>query len=201
VRRPPLWQPAWLHRQLQHGLLAECASPNCGDPKFASEKCFCGLCPDNTTTCTTNNDCGGGQCSGAPANCDPQPLPFNDDGTMNTDFKPGFSPEQCRTAGVVGTATRPNSCRNGQCAWNADLAVGTCPSVLTGQMVGCYPTGKGAKVIAPGGAHKIGSVWVVDTGTAFCTRPQSAPVNGQLGLPGLTFQRKSFRIIPEYPTK
>jgi hypothetical protein len=172
-------------------------SPRCTDPDYAGERCFCGMCPDNITACLSNADCGGQQCGFLPAGCDPQPAPLKRDGTPNPLFMGPFAPEQCRN-GAVGAATRPNSCQDPGCIWDDNTGQGTCKSTLNGKIVGCYPSGSMAKVTAPGRRQKIGSVWVVDTGNARCTRIQSAGVNGLLGLPGLTFQKRSFRIIPEY---
>jgi hypothetical protein len=175
------------------------SSPNCTDPRFAGEKCFCGACPDGITSCLSNADCGGAQCGFLPANCDPNPPPLTDAGTLNPNFNPMFAPYQCRTAGTTSfVTTGGNSCIGGVCNWDEAAGLGTCTSNLNGQTVGCYPSGLGAKVIAPGRVDKIGSVFIADTGLARCNRiTPSAAVNGQLGLPGLTFQKRSFRIIPE----
>jgi hypothetical protein len=175
------------------------ASPSCSDPKFAGQKCFCGMCPDGVKACQSNADCGGAQCGALPAGCNPNPAPLNDDGTANTDFDPTFAVAQCRGTGTTTlSATRPNSCRGGACNWNPDTGLGTCMSVLGNQTVGCYPSGVGASVKAPGRRDRIGGVYIVDTATARCTRAQAPVVNGQLGLPGLTFQKRSFRITPEF---
>lgn len=176
-------------------------SPNCTDPDFAGEKCFCGICPDGQTECANNTDCGGETCGFLPPNCDPNPFPFTDGGTLNPMFNPSFAPGMCRGAGLQDfVMTSGNSCRNGVCNWNPELGLGSCISKLTNQMVGCYPHDLGSEVIALGGARKQGSVYIADTANARCNRRSLSPlVNAQLGLPGLTFQKRSFRIIPEYP--
>jgi hypothetical protein len=178
------------------------SSPDCTDPAFAGEKCFCGACPDGVTSCLSDADCGGAKCGYLPPNCDPNPLPFTDQGTLNPDYNPMFAPGQCRgaTTNTHITMVGGNSCRNGLCDWDPEAGVGTCISKLTNQPVGCYPSGIGTKLVAPGGARRVGSVYIADTGTARCNRfVPSAVLNAQLGLPGLTFQKRSFRIIPEYP--
>jgi hypothetical protein len=172
-------------------------SPMCSDPEFTNERCFCAMCPDNFTACRSNADCGGAQCGYLPPLCDPNPAPVTVDGMPNPNFVPTVAPEACKN-GAVGAATRPNACVKPGCIWNADTGLGTCISTLTGKQVGCYPSGATAKVIAPGKISKIGSVFVVDTGNARCTKIQSAGANALLGLPGLTFQKRSFRIIPRY---
>lgn len=177
------------------------ASPDCTDPTFAGEKCFCGACPDGITSCLNNADCGGATCGFLPPTCDPNPFPFRDDGTFNTGFNPAFGPGQCRTAGTTQHVTvGGNSCRGGVCNWDEETGLGSCISKLTNGPVGCYPHGLGSRVLAVGGARTQGSVYIADTATARCNRITPSPVvNGQLGLPGLTFQKRSFRIIPEYP--
>lgn len=175
------------------------ASPDCTDPNFAGEKCFCGACPDGITSCLNDAECGGAKCGFLPDNCDPNPFPFRDDGTFNTNFNTSFGPGQCRTAGTTSHVTvGGNSCRNGICNWDEESGLGSCISKLTNTMVGCYPHGLGQRVLAVGGARKQGNVYIADTATARCNRISPSPVvNGQLGLPGLTFQKRSFRIIPE----
>lgn len=177
------------------------ASPPCTDPKFMGQKCFCGMCPDNMRACSSNADCGGLPCGALPMTCDPNPPPMRDDGTLNPDFNPMFAPEQCRGTGLqMLSATRGNSCRGGVCSWDPNVGLGTCISTLNNQLVGCYPHGVGQSIKAEGRIDKRGDVYIVDTATARCTRAQASPiVNGQLGLPGLTFQRRSFRIVTEFP--
>ena len=188
------------------------SSPDCsdaafpGDPKFpGTKKCFCGMCSDLSRACTSSNDCPTGTtCGSAPATCNPNPPRFNDLGVQNVDWDPTFAMDQCRTTGMTMlSATRGNSCRGGQCNWNPDTGTGTCTSLINNATVGCYPSGVGASIVSLGGSRKQGSVYIADTANARCTRlqvgtPGAAQVNGQLGLPGLTFQRRAFRIIPEY---
>jgi len=179
------------------------ASPNCTDPRYAGEKCFCGMCPAKTGVpphpCLSNADCGGDTCGQLPDNCNPNGAPLDANFMPNPDFDPTHLPNQCKTMGNEDkSGTAPNSCANGMCNWNAAEGTGTCKSTLNGQTVGCYPSGMGATIKANGGATKSGSVWIVDTATAFCTPSLGALNNAQLGLPGLTFQKRSFRIISEY---
>ncbi|MBC7977923.1 MAG: hypothetical protein H7138_23325 [Myxococcales bacterium] len=183
------------------------SSPNCTAVGFEDQKCFCGMCPPRAgvapRSCLTNTDCGGDVCGQLPANCNPNGRVLDDSFQMNgsADFDPSHLPNQCKTAGLEGVfATAPNSCVDGVCNWNAEDATGSCRSTLTGQMVGCYPSKSGAVISAPGGATKSGSVWIVNTATAFCTPSfpkEAAGNNAQLGLPGLTIQKRSFRIISE----
>jgi len=188
------------------------ASPNCSDPAFAGEKCFCAMCADNATACTSNADCGGAQCGAPlPANCDLNPMPLMEmpvgSGILVTNpaFVGTSAPMQCKGTNI--SATRPNSCLRGDCTWDKDTGTGTCMSLLTGQPVGCFPrtapgtvNGVGALVRAPGGTHRSpnNNVWVVDSGFARCAAAQTPAFNGQIGLPGLSFQKRSFRVIPEY---
>jgi hypothetical protein len=181
------------------------ASPDCSDPKFAGQKCFCGMCADGVRACMSSAECGGGPCSGvAPINCSPNPPPYNDDGTANLEYDPTLAIAQCRNpdpAIRLLSATRPNSCRDGgACKWDAARGIGTCTSLINYRSdVGCYPGGMGATIVAPGSTGRIGDVYYADTANARCTRLQPSPaINGQLGLPGLTFQRRAFRIIPEF---
>jgi hypothetical protein len=105
----------------------------------------------------------------------------------------------CRTTGLSSffAATRPNSC-NGECRWDRTKGIGTCRSLLTNTDINCYPANEA--IVAPGGVKQFGNTWVVDTGHARCTAARSTPaINAQLGLPGLTFQKRSFRVIPFYP--
>lgn len=181
-------------------IAATSTSPDCTDPAFAGQKCFCGACPDGVTSCLSNTDCGGQQCGFLPPNCDPNPPPYDDSGVFNPAFNPMFAPYQCRAAGTTAhVTTSGNSCRNGVCNWNAATGLGSCVSKLNNTLVGCYPHGLGSTIVAPGRATRVGSVYIVDTANARCNRITPSPaVNGSLGLPGLTFQKRSFRIIPEY---
>jgi len=184
------------------------SSPNCTDPRFAGQKCFCGMCPARAgvaaRSCLSNADCGGDTCGELPANCTPNGAPFDNNFARNgmPVFDPAYLPNQCKTPGMEGQfVTAPNSCAGGVCNWDATKGTGTCRSTLTGGMVGCYPSGIGATIVANGGSTKQGSVWIVDTATAVCTPAfpaVAASNNANLGLPGLTFQRRGFRIISEH---
>jgi hypothetical protein len=180
------------------------SSPDCTDPNFAGQKCFCGACPDGLTSCLGDAECtgiGNGKCGYLPPGCDPNPYPFTNAGTLDPGYNPAFAPNQCRAAGTTAhVTTSGNSCRDGVCNWNADTGLGSCTSRLTNGTVGCYPHGLGTSIVALGGARKVGSVFIADTATARCNRITPSPVvNAQVGLPGITFQKRSFRIIPEYP--
>lgn len=190
------------------------ASPDCtdgnfpGDPDHPGNKCFCGICSPDTQQrgCMSNADCPqGATCGGVNSTlCDPNPPPFNIDGTPNANNNPMIPIAACRNTtdlSVKGlAATRGNLCVGGRCNWDAEAGTGTCPSLLNPQQrIGCYPSGLNATVASLGGSRKQGSVIIADTANARCTKIQTVPaVNGQLGLPGLTFQRRGFRIIPEY---
>jgi hypothetical protein len=184
------------------------ASPNCTAVGFEGEKCFCGMCPAKAgvppRTCLSNTDCGGEICGALPADCEPNGRVLDDSFNPNGSgaFDPTHLPNQCKTAGYEALfATAPNSCVNGVCNWDAEEGIGSCRSTLTGQMVGCYPSKVGAVITAPGGATKSGSVWIVNTADAACSPSfpkEAAGNNAQLGLPGLTIQKRSFRIISEY---
>lgn len=199
------------------------ASPNCTGKGYEGSKCACGMCPDRAgrppTACFTNADCGGDQCGAMPANCDPNGMPRNSDGSPNTTgFDNTKQPNQCKSPDNPGWfATAPNSCVDAPgggpaCHWDPEKGIGTCTSRLTGQLVGCYPDASVNEIVARGGATKQGKVFIVDTATARCTRSfpvagsaaqqaAAAATNAQLGLPGLTFQKRSFRVIPEHQTK
>lgn len=182
------------------------SSPDCTSPDFAGHKCFCGQCADGTT-CRSNLECGGGTCGYLPAGCDPNPYPYRDDGTFNTGYNPAFGPNQCRGAGLATwVASVGNACRNQLCTWDPMTSKGSCISKLTNKPTGCFPDQVGSSVTALGGIRRQGSTLVVDSGTSSCYpfTPWPAPAQvaagaGQIGIPGLYFQRRSFRITPEYP--
>lgn len=191
------------------------ASPNCSVDGMGNLKCVCGMCPDRAgrppTACFTNADCGGDQCGAIPDGCDPNPLPIQANGQPDPGFDNTKAPNQCKNPAFAGWfASGPNSCKDPGCNWDATKGVGTCISRLDGRTrVGCYPApNQATEIVAPGGSRLVGSVFVVDTATARCTRSfpllgspaqqqAAAATNAQLGLPGLTFQRRSFRVIPE----
>ena len=182
-------------------------SPDCsdsrfpGDPAHPGKKCFCGMCSDLSRVCMSNADCpASATCGALPPNCNPNPPRFDDLGNQNADWVATKAMGECRDVAAVVTATRGNSCREGKCNWNPETGTGTCTSLINNSTVGCYPSGIGASIVSLGGARKQGDVYIADTANARCTPMQStAAANGQLGLPGLTFQRRAFRIIPEFP--
>jgi hypothetical protein len=157
-------------------------SPKCGADPTSKTSCFCGMCSNSTAACMSDAECGGGQCIGASA--------------------PGMpSPPSVPVAG--------NLCDGGVCNWDAAAGFGTCPSMKLGTaMANCYPSaamgnkdGAGNKVsiTAPGRADLVDNVYYANTASARCTPAgMSAPVNAQVGLPGLTFQKRNFRIIASH---
>jgi hypothetical protein len=162
------------------------SSPDCKDPRFANANCFCGMCNDSSRlVCTKDSDCNTGvSCIGA-------------------SIPPG-DPSNMMNVPVGG-----NFCDGGACNWNEAAGAGTCPSAALGRTVGCYPsasdgskdrTGKTVSINAPGRNELDRGVYVADTASAICTPAGMNPaVNRQVGLPGLTFQKRNFRIIPEFP--
>lgn len=181
-------------------------SPSYSDPTFngPNDKAFCGMCPDEITACMSNADCGGQPCGQLPADCNPNPFPLDDKGLPNPMFDKTLPVGQCRMYpdDPKKFAVAANSCLNKQCNWNPDTGLGSCTSKLTGRAVGCYPSVLGDSIFAPGStevARHRGTVYHADTANARCIAAGgSAQVNGQLGLPGLLFQKRNFEIIPEY---
>ncbi|HEX3476059.1 MAG TPA: hypothetical protein VHT91_13635 [Kofleriaceae bacterium] len=170
-------------------------SPDCTAPGFSGKKCFCGMCADGKTACLSNAECGtGGSCVGAS-------LP-----TMPT------SMDNVPVAG--------NLCDGGACNWDEQDGTGTCPaSVLAppgmpAPTVGCYPSptkgskgadGKDVTITAPGLGQpdpRIPTLYHANTAGARCiaagSAHESVPVNRQLGLPGLLFQKRNFLIDVKY---
>jgi hypothetical protein len=175
-------------------------SPLLSDASFMGERGFCGMCPDGVTVCASNADCGGQTCGQLPPDCDPNPFPLDDNLNLNPNFNSSFSSGQCRNPQYpMKFAVSGNSCVDKQCNWNRDAGLGTCTSKLTGTTVGCYPPDN---IIAPGLAradHHLSTIYYANTANARCIAAgMSAQVNGQLGLPGLMFQKRNFKIIPEY---
>jgi hypothetical protein len=97
---------------------------------------------------------------------------------------------------------------NGPCNWDDAAGAGMCPSILGG-MIGCYPAavkggndpmGNQVRISAPGDKRLDQGVYYANTANASCTQAgMSSAINQQVGLPGLTFQKRNFRIIPELP--
>jgi hypothetical protein len=173
-------------------------SPDCTTPGFAGEKCFCAMCADGVTPCMSSADCGGQTC-GAPslADCDANPYPGQ------TGYDATFPVNQCRRSplpsrfGVGG-----DGCDAAGCRWDATTNIGSCHSALDGRPIGCYPSGLGNSIQVNGRAERdpgVSTIYYADTATARCMPAgQSAALNSQLGLPGLTFQKRNFRIISRY---
>lgn len=160
-------------------------SPKCGDTTFGNgnANCFCGMCSNSNTACASDADCSGGTCVASSA--------------------PGAG------SGATNIPVSGNLCDNGVCNWNPALGVGTCPSAkLNNPMASCYPAatngskdgnGNSVSITVPGSAMVADNVYYADTASARCTAAgQAAASNAQVGLPGLTFQKRNFRIIPSY---
>lgn len=161
-------------------------SPTCGDPDFKDANCFCGMCSNaaTPTVCMSDANCGnGGSCLGASVPTTPLP------------------PDNIPVAG--------NVCDGGACTWNEAEGVGTCTSTrLGGKQVNCYPSatmgtkgpdGKDVAITAPGRATVQNHIYYADTASARCTGASPvSTLNRQVGLPGLTLQKRNFRIIPVY---
>lgn len=167
--------------------IATSDGPQCTFAGASSEKCFCGVCTDNSGDendgiigCHTTTDCPAGQtCGMSLASCSPGP-----DGT-------------CTKGLTFEVGTRPNLCTQG-CVWNDVTGQGHC---MENDQIKCYPGGKDA-VIHSKGSHlrQDDGSFVIDTANATCNgATKSGPLNLQVGLPGLTFQKRSFRVIPRFP--
>jgi hypothetical protein len=95
----------------------------------------------------------------------------------------------------------------GACKWDDAAGAGTC--TFMGADIGCYPAevsgaidriGHPVKISAPGDNRLDQGVYYANTANASCTpAAMSSAINQQVGLPGLTFQKRNFRIIPEFP--
>lgn len=150
-------------------------SPNCSNSQFSSEKCFCGSCPSGAA-CKSNRDCGGDPCVGPPlSTTDPSSIP---------------------TAG--------NLCVDDKCNWDQAMGVGTCTSRVPALgMINCYPSGLNTEIRIEGRAEvdrNLGTIYYASTASASCMPAgKLGSLNAQVGLPGLTFQKRNFRIIPVYP--
>jgi hypothetical protein len=76
--------------------------------------------------------------------------------------------------------------------------------------VNCFPAastgfkdsaGNIVSITAPGSSMVMDGVYYANTASARCTAAGPTPAsNAQVGLPGLTFQKRNFRIIPSYAT-
>lgn len=160
-------------------------SPDCGGTNPMGAKCFCGMCNDSSMrACMKQSDCATGiSCVGNSMPGDPT--------------APGDVP-------VAG-----NLCDGGACNWNDAAGAGTCHSSILGATIGCFPAavsggndrmGNPVRISAPGANRLDQGVYYADTANASCTPAGMSPaVNQQVGLPGLTFQKRNFRIIPELP--
>jgi len=160
-------------------------SPKCVDPSFSGANCFCGTCSNSTAACASDAECNGGQCVASS-------LPGAGSAASNIP--------------VAG-----NLCDSGACNWNPAVGIGSCTSTkLGGMTVNCYPaatsgsrdaSGNPVSITAPGSAMVTDNVYYANTASARCTAAGPTPVgNAQVGLPGLTFQKRNFRIIPSYTT-
>src|SRR5262249_15834957 len=104
-----------------------------------------------------------------------------------------------------------NLCDSGACNWDPSVGIGSCTSSkLGGMTVNCYPaatngskdaSGNIVSITAPGSTMVADGVYYADTASARCTAAGPTPAsNAQVGLPGLTFQKRNFRIIPSFTT-
>jgi len=160
-------------------------SPDCGGTNPMGAKCFCGMCNDSSKrACTKQSDCAtGASCIGNSMPGDPT--------------APGNVP-------VAG-----NLCDGGACNWSDAMGSGMCHSSILGANIGCFPaaasgandrSGNQMRISAPGDNRLDQGVYYADTANASCTPAGTSPaLNQQVGLPGLTFQKRNFRIIPELP--
>lgn len=116
------------------------------------------------TACMSNKDCGGGICS-TPSEFDCEPNPI----AGSTGHDPTLQVNQYKK-GPAKFAVANNDCL-GECDWNPDKGVGSCKSKRDGRVVGCYPSGPNASIIAPGHAQRddhVGTVYRADTASASC---------------------------------
>jgi hypothetical protein len=148
-------------------------SPGC----TTGEPCFCGMCAGTTTACMSDRACGDKSC------LNPTPTEL--------------------MADPARAAVASDACGTGDCLWDAAAGKGTCSSSLPdGSTLGCYPSGLGAIISAPGRAERLDHVsttYLVDTANARCIPAgRSTALNRQLGLPGLLFQKRNFQIFPRY---
>lgn len=158
-------------------------SPACTDPSFKDANGFCGMCNDTSRrACRKQADCGSDvACVGASMPGDP--------------------------SNVMNVPVAGNLCDGGVCNWNEAEGFGTCKSLA--RTIRCYPSaisgskdgmGNAVRISVPGRAGVDHGVYHADTANAFCTPAgTNAAVNKQVGLPGLTFQKRNFRIIPAFP--
>lgn len=176
-------------------------SPKC----TAGGSCFCGMCSDNMTACMSDKECPVGVCSvPTTSDCDANPVP------PNSGYDPTLPINQCKK---LPTSPRRflvagDECST-PCVWDSVKAQGRCTSTLPDPNnpgkkldVGCYPSGLGATIMSPGRSDRIeniGTIYLANTTSASCIPAgNNAPLNSQLGLPGLLFQRRNFQIIPQY---
>ncbi|HET9625747.1 MAG TPA: hypothetical protein VFP84_30490 [Kofleriaceae bacterium] len=160
-----------------------------GNPN-GNASCFCGVCnKDGLTGCHTSADCTPGDTCGLPlpATCMP-----DTDGKCTKDVT-----INALAVGVVGT--RSNDCVGGACNWNDETGIGTCMGV-GGFPINCYPGGTNATIRAKGShVRQADGTFIVDTANAACDgATPNVQVNRQIGLPGLIFQKRGFRILPQF---
>jgi hypothetical protein len=158
----------------------DCMDSNFSDPKFPGAKCLCGMCSDNKTACHSSSEC-------------------PDKGPCVAASMPNSPTTDTRNVLAAG-----NSCDDQVCNWNEMENAGTCSK--SGQTVGCYPfaskdrKASGVSITVPRHIRVDHGVYYADTASGLCTPAgTNGAVNKQVGLPGWTFQKRNFRIIPEYP--
>lgn len=160
-------------------------SPACSN----GGKCFCGTCKGTTQACMVNKECGDVPCvNPSEAECGPVP-PGDSNGV----------PHQCGKD-PTKFPVYANGCIAGACNWNDATGKGTCKRPGDEKIIACYPSSGG--IVVAGHEERddhVGTVYRVSTGAASCIPlAQGAPLNMQLGLPGLLFQKRDFQIIPVY---
>jgi hypothetical protein len=104
----------------------------------------------------------------------------------------------CTQGTTFEVGTQPNDCV-GACAWSDATGLGTCTNAA-GAPINCYPGGSDAVIHAKGShVRQDDGTFVIDTANARCSgATKSGPLNRQVGLPGLTFQKRSFRVLPKF---
>lgn len=161
-------------------------SPKCGDATFGagSANCFCGVCSTNAMLpCGSDAECPTGA-------------------TCIASSAPGLG------SGSGNILAAGNACDGGVCNWDPNRGIGSCMNSKINMMVNCFPAastgskdgaGNPVSITAPGSSMVGDGVFYANTASARCTAPGPTPQsNAQVGLPGLTFQKRNFRIIPSY---
>lgn len=159
-------------------------SPRCTD----GTSCFCGTCKGLAQACLSDTECPGVPCvNPSTTECDPT-VPAN-----------GATARTCGKDAKL-FPVYSNRCAAHSCNWDNATGTGTCMSEGDNKPIACYPSDR--DIIVAGHAERddhVGTVYNVTTGAASCIPlGRSGPLNAQLGLPGLLFQKRNFQIIPAY---